>query len=67
LGRKAKAVIPTYAITINGMEIDDWNLKSVESRAAAIHRIQEQNNDVEELRSMEIIWIGWKPQRFAKD
>jgi hypothetical protein len=60
LGRKAIAVI-------NGMEIDDWNLKSVEYRAAAVQRIQEQNNDVEELKSMEIIWIDWRPQRFAKD
>jgi hypothetical protein len=67
LGRKAKAVIPTYAIMVNGVEIEEWNLKSAESRAATIQKIQNHNKDVEELRDMEIIWISWRQQRFAED
>lgn len=58
LRRKAKVVIPTYAIMVNGVEIEEWNLKSAESRAAAIQKIQNQNKDVKKLRGMEIVWIG---------
>lgn len=67
LGKKAKAVVQLYAIMVTGIEKEEWDLRSEESRAAATRKIQDQNEDVEALRNMEITWIRWRQTRIPKD
>jgi len=67
LGKKAKAVVQSYAIIVTGIETEEWDLRSEESRTAAMRKIQDQNEDVEALKNMEITWIGWRQKRIPKD
>ena len=67
LGKKAKAVVQSYAIMVTGIEVEEWDLRSEESRTAARRKMQDQNEDVEALKNMEITWIGWRQTRIPKD
>ena len=66
LGKQAKQVIQTYAVMIPGIETEKWNLNTQESRDSAMRAIKAQNENIEELQGMEILWIGWR-QRLFKD
>ncbi|MCJ1460827.1 hypothetical protein MMC28_011209 [Mycoblastus sanguinarius] len=55
---------------ISGVEVDEWNLTAPEMRPAATKKIQTDNEKMDELQGVEILWMGWRnrlieDQRFA--
>ena len=60
LGQKAKTSLQTWGVMVEGVEIADFDLKTPESREAAITKITDQNKNMEVFQGMEIVWIGWR-------
>ena len=60
LGKRAKAVVQTHAVMVSGIEIKKFDLTTAEGRETAMRRIREENEDVEELRGMEILYVSWR-------
>ena len=60
LGRRARAVVPTYAVMVSGIEVKKFDLTTAEGRETAMRKIREENENVEELRGMEILYVSWR-------
>lgn len=65
LGKKAKTVLQTHAVMINSVETKKFDLITPEGRVAAIKSIKEDNEDIESLKDMEIVYISWRTKSSA--
>ncbi|KAG7001977.1 hypothetical protein G7Y79_00030g065100 [Physcia stellaris] len=60
LGKRARAVVPTYAVMVSGIEVKKFDLTTADGRETAMRKIREENENVEELKGMEILYMSWR-------